>query len=207
MRYFAVLVALPQLKPSVYSSRLVERPGELLVRPLSEPLLTPIFGRGFFVLCQDGVAQTVIFDYLDKTKYYWSLLEAGDVEALRREETMIERNMQRLVDEEHITFNGRRVKPRVLCAKISCDLPGRVSFVFSIRWPLSLRRGENVYENVYEPEEAEYSYQVIWYLPRKARNVRSNFGVPVELRRGNVLLFYVKRGYRTPGREELRFEL
>ena len=173
-----------------------------------EPKLKPVFAHGIFVVTEEsGVAQTLIYEYIDETSYYWSIIELGDMARLKQEKDLLKRNMQELLEEEEIVFNGVKVKPRVFDVKISAPLPTSVSFTFLIGFPAPIRKGENVYQNFYEPEVVEYDYNVVWYLPSHVLDVKANFGVPYTLVNNHIILFSVKRGTRTPGYEEIRFKM
>jgi len=173
-----------------------------------EPVLKPVFAHGIFVVTEEsGVVQTLIFEYIDETSYYWNIVELDDTTRLKQEEVLLRRNMQELLGEEVVLFNGLKVEPRVLGVRISAPLPTRVSFTFLIGFPAQLRKGENLYQNFYEPEVVEYDYNVVWYLPLRALEVKADFGVPYTLINNHVIVFSVKRGTRTAGYEEIKFRL
>lgn len=159
----------------------------------------PIFARAFFNMDPLGsVTQYMVFYYRDPKAYYAGLSR----EALRRELEAVRRNMQMFLDEEAISINGRRVEARVAhvdVGLISIDLP---YITFLIRFKGELRRGLNVYEDVYEEEVAEYPYEFLWLLP--GRVLRASMAGDVRIL-GNILSVKVPAGAEVGGREAIEF--
>ncbi|MGC8583169.1 MAG: hypothetical protein ACP5KY_08850 [Thermoproteus sp.] len=159
----------------------------------------PIFARAFFNMDPLGsVSQYMVFYYRDPKAYYAGLSR----EALRRELEAVRRNMQSFLDEEAISINGRRVEAKVVhvdIGLIAIDLP---YITFLIKFRGELRRGLNVYEDVYEEEVAEYPYEFLWSLP--GRVVRAAMAGDVRIH-GSLLSVRVPAGTKVGGRESIEF--
>lgn len=173
---------------------------------MREPI--PIYGQGLFYMHPDGlVDQVVIFDYWDPGRYYESILR--DAEKLKREEEKLIDNMQYYLDQERVLINGIEAPPQVTSVEIGLrGKPELAYIVFLIEFRGQLKRGINVYENIYEEEEAEYEYIVYWFFPENARVVRAEVGVPYSIESGGRILFFrVKPGTRVGGREAIYFRI
>ncbi len=168
----------------------------------------PIHAQGTFVVCENGyVTQEVIFDYVDEGLYYWNLLR--DEDRLNEELSLAATNMQSFIDEEVVRINGRRVSPNV----VGVDLGFRGSesrpyLTFHIIFKGDLRRGVNIYEDVYEPEYVEYDYTVTWIFTGNLRVLKAYLGVEYDiLADGRILVFSAFKGFNTPGYEKIEFKL
>ena len=171
-----------------------------------EPI--PIYGQGFFYMHENGlVDQIIVFDYWDPDRYYESVL--NDPEKYEKEIEKLMTNMQYYLDREKVLINGREAPPRVTSVEIGLrGRPELAYIVFLIEFRGELKRGLNVYENIYEEEEAEYEYIVYWFFPEKARVVKAEIGVPYYVEGdGRILFFRVKPGTRVGGREAIYFRL
>jgi hypothetical protein len=161
----------------------------------------------FFSVCSDGLfLQDIIFEYRDKDLEYYALLESEDAE--EEELKILRDNMQKSLDEEEIVVNGSRISPRVLEVEVGfAGSKYRPYIRYLIGFKASLRHGENVYRDIYEPTTAEYDYTVTWVLPPKAMIVRVDVNVPYHASNGNIIRLYVKKGTHLPGFEEIIFQL
>lgn len=173
---------------------------------MSEPI--PIYAEGLFFMHQNGfVDQIVVFDYWDPGRYYWKLLKREKM--LMEEIQRLMLNMQYYLDREKVLINGEEAPPRVVDVDIGVrGKPELAYIVFHIVFQGNLRKGINVYENIYEEEEAEYEYIVYWFFPQNTRIVKAEVGVPYEVRgEGRTLFFKVKPGMRVGGREAIYFKI
>ena len=169
----------------------------------------PIHGQGFFYIGLGYIAYYLVFDYIDPLGYYDTVLRD---ERLYEEETLrLYYGMQELVDQEEVRVNGERVRPKV--AMVDIGFRGRrdrVFIVFALRFRAPVRPGRNVYENRYEPEEIEYSYEAYWILPPGSKVLEVDMGTGSEdwdIVGGNVVAIYGRRGGRTGGYEKIVFEI
>ncbi len=161
----------------------------------------PIFARAFFNMDQAGlVNQYMVFYYRDPKAYYANL--SGD--ELRRELEAIRANMQGFLDEEVIRINGERVSARVVYVDIGLMTIENPYITFIIRFKGRLRRGINVYEDIYSEEVAEYPYEFTWSLPGRVIKVQLAGEVKVL---GDLVVVKVPMGLRVGGREVIEFEV
>lgn len=170
--------------------------------------MKPIFGYCFFTVATDGFfTESIVFEYSDPDREYERVLK--DEQLLREELRVLKANMQSFIDEERLRVNGVEVKPKVVDVDVgftdSVERP-YINFIVVFNAPLRLG-GLNVYEDEYEPEEAEYDYIVKWVLPRGGRVVEADFGFEYVVGPDNVLRFRVRKGEVTPGRERMVFYL
>lgn len=117
--------------------------------------------------------------------------------------------MQRFLDQERVLINGKQTYPKVVAVDVGFKGdPSRPYIRFFILFLGELRKGLNIYEDYYEPEVAEYDYDVYWIYPLRARVVKAELGVPYRLLHdGRVLSFSVSKGTRVGGYERVEFEL
>lgn len=172
---------------------------------MSEPV--PIHAEGIFTMGVDGgVWESLIFEYLDKDRYYKNLLR--DREGLLNELRTIMENMQGFLDEETIKINGEVVKARVI--DVSLGFRGsfdRPYLEFYIYFKGNLRRGVNRYEDYYEEEVAEYDYEIVWLFPPGFKIIEYEFaGEGSILGSGNILRLTVKKGLKVGNYESITFE-
>ncbi len=168
----------------------------------------PLYGQGTFVVCENGyVTQEVIFDYIDKELYYWNLL--GNEDKLNEELNRVANNMQSFIDEEIVKINGRKVYPKVSWVDLGFrGSENRPYIVFYINFKGDLRRGVNIYENIYEPEHVEYDYTVTWVFTGSLKVLGAYLGVEYDiLADGKILTFSTYKGFNTPGYEKIEFRL
>ncbi|MEZ0248127.1 MAG: hypothetical protein ABWJ97_02535 [Thermoproteus sp.] len=158
-----------------------------------------VFARAFFNMDPLGsVSQYMVFYYHDPKAYYAGLSKS----ALRRELEAVRSNMQKFLDEEAISINGRRVEAKVVHIDIGLITINYVYITFLIRFKGELHEGLNVYEDVYEEEVAEYPYEFLWWLP--GRVVRAHIAGDVHIE-GNILSVKVPAGLKVGGREVIEF--
>jgi hypothetical protein len=164
-----------------------------------EPI--PIYANGFFNFSRDGkVTQFTIFYYNDEKQYYASL----DRRALRKELLTIKRNLQYFLDQEEITINGRKVDAKVKWVKIGLLTPSIPFIEFIVVFSGELRKGINIYRNVYEEEVTEYPYEATWVLPGKVIEVKLGGRVKVNK---NIVRLKVNKNEKVGGEEEIKFLL
>jgi hypothetical protein len=161
----------------------------------------PVYARGFFSVSFDGlVNQLIVFYYYDPDAYYAGLSD----EELEEETRTLKENLQYYLDEEKISINGTRVRARVRYVRIgliSTNYPF-AEFIVDFRGPLT--KGENVYENEYEREVAEYPYEAIWVFPGEV----VDFRLAGRVRKiNNILELLVDPGTETGGVEWIKFRL
>jgi len=169
-------------------------------------MIKPIYGQGIFVVCRDGsITQQVIFDYVDSEGYYWSLM--GDEKALNEELSRLMYNMQSFIDDETVKINGERVFPKVIGIDVGFRSSGSNPYItFYIAFKGNLRKGINIYEDYYEPEDVEYDYVVTWIFSGGLKVIRANVGFNYDITSGgSILMFSVPKGARTPGYERIEF--
>lgn len=117
--------------------------------------------------------------------------------------------MQGFIDEEKVIINGSYVRPLVISARIQVrgrsDLSS-ATFVVEMRYrPVA---GTNVYENFYEPDVAEYDYDVYWVMPPGGRVKSFELSGETSVSGdGRVLSARVRSGTRVKGYESVAFEL
>jgi len=163
--------------------------------------VTPIFALGNFVMDRLGnVTQYMFFYYYDPDNYYASL----NKDLLNNELENIKENMQNFLDEEKIIINNEEVKAKVINTDIFLlDITHPV-IEFIILFKGKLRKGINVYENMYEEEITEYPYEAIWRLPGKVVKVNMKGDVTVF---NNFLKIRVNKGIKVGGKEVIKFAL
>ncbi|MET1160856.1 MAG: hypothetical protein ABWW65_07840 [Thermoprotei archaeon] len=173
---------------------------------MAEPI--PIYGQGFFYMHSNGlVDQVVVFDYWDPDRVYAKIL--SDRIRLEREIKKLMDNMQYYLDQEEVLINGADASPQVTSVEIGLrGKPELAYVVFLIEFRGELKRGINVYENIYEEETAEYEYIVYWFFPENMRVIKAEVGVPYRIEsNGRILFFRVKPGTRVGGREAIYFRV
>ncbi|ABL88448.1 conserved hypothetical protein [Pyrobaculum islandicum DSM 4184] len=169
--------------------------------------ITPVYAQGFYVVNPGIVNMIIIFDYLDKGQYYYRLLKRGG-EELSKEISTVWENMQRFMDEEVVRINGERVRPMINDVYIGLrGSPNRPYITFIGFFPAPLKSGENIYENYYEEEVAEYDYEAIWIFPQNVEIFEWHFGGNVETPEPYILRVYVEKGTNVGGREYIKFRL
>ncbi|MCC6020859.1 MAG: hypothetical protein LM577_05775 [Thermoproteaceae archaeon] len=169
--------------------------------------VVPVYAQGFYVVNPGVVNMIIIFDYSDRARYYYRLLREGG-ERLSREISTVWENMQRFMDGEVVRVNGQRVRPLIHDVYVGLrGSPTRPYIVFTGSFPAPLKDGENVYENVYEEEAAEYDYEAVWIFPQNAQIVDWHFSGAVETPEPYILRVSVKRGANVGGREYIKFVL
>jgi len=170
--------------------------------------IKPLYGQGTFVVCENGyITQEVVFDYIDEGLHYWNLLSHED--RLNEELNSIVDNMQSFIDEEVVKINGKRVFPKINGVDLGFrGLESRPYIKFYISFKGELRRGMNVYEDLYEPEYVEYDYTVTWIFTGNLKVLRAYFGVEYDvLADGKIIIFSMPKGSNTPGYEKIEFKL
>lgn len=149
----------------------------------------------------------MVFLYRDESGEYSRVL--ADKSLYRREIETLARNMQYFLDLERVLINGKRVYPTVAGVEVGLAGARDLAFAqFHIVFRGEMVPGLNKYEDEYESEVAEYDYTVYWLFPEGWRVLRARLDVAHEvLEAGRVLRFFVPRGTRLSGREEIEFEI
>ena len=171
--------------------------------------IVPIYAQGIHVMDLNGnVTQVIIFEYIDKNRYYYKLVKKGGKELIEELMTIM-KNMQNFLDNEIIQING--VRARAIVQDVSIGFrgqPERPYIEFYIKFGGPLKPGLNRYDDYYEEEVAEYDYEILWILPENAKIV--SYGMAGEgkiLGKGNILQVFVKKGLKVGGHEYIEFEL
>ncbi len=153
------------------------------------------------------VDQIIVFDYWDPDHYYVEVLE--NKELYRKEAEKLMNNMQYYLDQEKVLINGVEAPPEVVDVLIGLrGRPETPYILFHIVFRGELKRGLNIYEDLYEEEVSEYEYIVYWFFPENMKIVKAEIGVPYLVGSdGRVLFFKVPPGTRVGGREAIYFRL
>jgi len=171
--------------------------------------VTPVHGQGFFYVGYGYIAYYLVFDYMDPMGYYDVVLR--DERLFEEEVQRLYYGMQELVDQETVMVNGVRVRPKVVMVDIGFrGRRDRVFIVFAFRFRAPTRPGRNVYENRYEPEPIEYSYEAYWVFPPGSKILEVDMGQGQEewdIVNDAVVAIYGRRGGRTGGYERIVFTL
>ncbi|CCC82416.1 hypothetical protein [Thermoproteus tenax] len=161
----------------------------------------PIYARAFFNMDSTGlVTQFMVFYYSDPKAYYAGLSR----EELEEELETARENMQAFLDEEVIKINGERVRARVVRVDLGLMTINLAHMTFLIDFKGNLKRGLNVYEDIYEEEVAEYPYEFLWRFP--GRIVRATVAGRLTVE-GGVLHVKVPAGTKVGGSERVEFLL
>ncbi len=168
----------------------------------------PLYAQGFFTMHETGlVDQIIVFDYIDESRYYWEI--SKNKEKLEKEIKMLADNMQYYLDQEKVLINGEETPPKVVDVEIGFrGKPELPYIIFLIEFKGELKKGVNIYENIYEEEIAEYEYIVVWHLPENAKFLKAELGVPYRVEpNGRSIFFRVKPGTKVGGREAIYFRI
>lgn len=169
----------------------------------------PIYAQGFFYVSLNYISYYILFDYNDPLGYYDTIVK--DKELFDKEVAKLSANMQQFLDAEIVKVNDVRVYPRVIMIDIGFRKSRRNPYIiFLIRFRAPMKKGLNIYENIYESEEAEYDYVAYWVFPPGSKILKVRFGEGGEewdIVGDNVLAIYGWKGMRTSGYEYIEFEL
>lgn len=167
-----------------------------------EPI--PVYAEGIHVMNLNGqISLVIIFEYIDKEKYYARLARKGGSELINELRRVME-NMQKFLDEEIIKINDNLVKAKVhdvsLGFRGTTDRP-YLEFYITLTGS-SLRKGLNRYDNWYEEEIAEYDYEILWIFPENFKITNYDLGgESVVMGSENILRTIVKKGTKVGGHE------
>jgi len=166
-------------------------------------MVRPVYAYSFFFVTHRLLDYTIIFEYEDPLEYYRKVIEDPDLYEEELEKLRI--NMQNILDDEVTRFNDKEIHPKV----VFVDIGFREDFkrpyiVFRISADIELRKGRNVYENIYEATYAEYDYSSYWYLPKGSRIIEVIIDGTWEIE-GENLIIYVKKNTRIRGYEKITF--
>ena len=169
--------------------------------------MKPIYGYGFFNLSSHGIlTNIIIFEYLDEELEYYYL--SRNSQKRKAEIALLTKNMQSFLDEEKLVINGHRCLPHVEYVEIGfASSKDRPFIKFVVRSKCEVRRGLNIYEDIYSPERAEYSYNVTWVFPPGSEIIDVDMGVESLVISSNILSFTVKKGELLKGAERIVFSL
>lgn len=169
--------------------------------------MIPIYAHGFFNVCRDGsVTQLIIFEYLDPGMEYFKLVRSK--RGYAKELATLRRNMQLFLDAEDVRINNERVYPRVVSVDIGFSgSKDRPYIKYLVRFKGKLINGDNIYEDSYESEVAEYDYVVTWVFPEGSSIIKVDVGYEYKVVNNNILTFFVPEGSETPGYESIVFRL
>jgi len=170
--------------------------------------IEPIHAHSFFTIDLNGsFNQVLIFDYLDRDEYYYSLLK--DEERYLDEMGRLLASMNSLLKDEVIKINERRVEAEALT--INLDFRGSANYPtisFYIEFRGDLIYGErNIYECIYDPGVAEYDYEAYWIFPRGSRVIDVESSTSFEVFGERFLVMWARRGDKYSGYEKIVFEL
>ncbi len=168
--------------------------------------VSPIHAQGFFYVGRD-ISYYIVFDYIDPEGYYKRVV--SDRNLYHREIARLYSGMKDALREEEVLINGIRVEPVIRLIDIGFrGLPNRVFIVYGISLDVELKSGVNKYINKYAVETIEYNYEVYWIFPPNSKIINVDMGsYKWEILKTNILAIYGKRGDKTPGYEEITFEL
>lgn len=167
----------------------------------------PIHAQSFFTVPLAGpIIQVMSFDYYDPKGYYVKLLHKPA--SYRSEMLRLIGNMQEVLNDETIILNGQITKPKVFTASLDHrGIKDIATITFFIELPCRLREGINIYENLYEPGEVEYDYEVYWVFPPKSRVIKVEASGKYEVLKGRLLIMWARKGDKYGGKEIIRFLL
>ena len=166
--------------------------------------VVPIHAQEYFNVASDGeITQVVIFYYYDPKGYYEELADRGEI-GKELDKMLI--NMQSFLDEEKVYLNEQRVRPKVIGADLSFVSSEIVSATFMIKFKGTLRKGINVYEDHYEPEIAEYDYEIYWIFPPGWKVIDVDMAGDHEIiGDGNILVVWAEEGINIGDHEQILF--
>ncbi len=173
---------------------------------MKESRIKPVYAEAFFKVSKDDITYYLIFEYLDEEGYYEKLFRKE--EELDKEMNKLYYNMQSFLDEEKVTINGKRCKPKV--RMVDLNFRGsydRVSIVFLISFPVKLKEGVNYYENEYASELVEYDYKAYWFFPEGSEIIEVDMKEDYEILDKRILVIYGKKGKRSSGYEMISFKI
>ncbi len=169
--------------------------------------LIPIHGESYFIVERKGMFNQILrFIYYDEDEYYYHLIHKP--EEYYVEISRLHNAMENFLSREKIFVNSVRVKPRVLMVNI--DFAGyrdHPYVLYFIRFKGNLRRGENVFEDFYEEEVAEYDYEIYWFFPEKAKVKEVYVSGDFDLVKPNILYIWTRKGDKISGYEKIVFEI
>ncbi|MDK6029105.1 hypothetical protein QPL79_06985 [Ignisphaera sp. 4213-co] len=184
------------------------RPSQKFLEEASKKV-EPVYAQGFFFVSHNYISYYLIFDYDDPLGYYDTVVK--NEELFNEEVAKLWANMQQFLDAETVKINNTRVFPKVIMIDIRFRRGRRNPYiVFLIRFGAPIKKGVNVYENIYESEIAEYDYVAYWVFPPGSKILRVSFGSGEEqwdIVGNNVLAIYGWKNMRTGGYEYIEFEI
>lgn len=169
--------------------------------------MEPLSATGIFSVSKNlDVYQTIIFDYFDDEREYFSLID--DLEAYEEELERLAATMQRFLDAEEVVINDARVQPKVIGVNIGFrETPEEVTITYFIYFKGTPREGLNYYENIYEEEVAEYPIAAYWYFHPTAKIIDVEASGEIEIVGDNILAMHIAQGDAVNGYEKITFRL
>lgn len=166
----------------------------------------PLYATAYFNVSHNEISYFLIFDYIDYSYYYRRILSKE--EYFEKEIKKLSLNMQNFLDEEKVIVNGKRCRPEVKIVDIGFrGNYNRPYITFLITFKANIKKGNNFYENEYEPEIAEYDYKAYWYFPSKCKITMVEIGENYKIIDGKILIIYGEKGNKTSGYEMITFLL
>ncbi|RLF08068.1 MAG: hypothetical protein DRJ64_01765 [Thermoprotei archaeon] len=150
--------------------------------------------------------QTIIFEYLDRDRYYYALTE--NIEKLEEELYRLKVSMQQILNKEEVVINDKRVKPKVLGVDIGFkEEPEEPYLSYFIYFKGKLRRGEeNYYENIYEELTVEYPFVAYWFFSPRFKILRVDASGDIQILGNNIIIIKVQEGEKISGYERIIFK-
>ncbi len=169
--------------------------------------LVPVYAQGFFTLSPTGIYQVVIYEYIDREKYYHKIVEDDELytDEIERLRTIIEDELAK----ELIKINEERAETIINGISIAFhESPEHVSLIFFVFIKGVIKNGINIYEDYYESTKAEYDYDAYWFLPPSWRilEVVASGRYDVYGPTNNMLIISARRGDDISGYEKIVFE-
>ncbi len=169
--------------------------------------IIPIHAESYFIVERKGVFNQILrFTYYDEDEYYYKLVHKPL--EYYAEISRLHAAMSDFLSREKILVNNEIVKPTVIMVNI--DFAGYKDhpyIVYFIRFKGKLHKGENVFEDYYEEEIAEYDYEIYWFFPERAKIKEVYISGDYDLVKKNILYVWARKGDKISGYEKIVFEL
>lgn len=171
-----------------------------------QPKLVPLYASGLFkVDMLNGITSLIEYVYHDVECYYYGLSDNYD--EMVKESLVFKNSFQEFLDEEEVYLNNTRVKGKCLHVEIMAPSCSPVSVYFYNLIGGKIRRGVNIYKNIYPSEQTLYPYFFLWWFPRNTIIKRVEFCGGRITVSNNFIIGKVKAGERACGKEEIEFHL
>ncbi|MCD6563901.1 MAG: hypothetical protein J7K23_08330 [Thermoproteales archaeon] len=170
--------------------------------------IEPLSAMGIINVSQNlEFYQTIIFEYLDIERYYFSISE--NIERLEEELYRLKLSMQQILDKEEVVVNDRRVRPKVIGVDLGFnEEPEEPYLSYFIYFKGKLKRKEeNYYENIYENVTAEYPFTVYWFFSPRFKVKKVEASGDIQIFGKNIVVIKVQEGEKINGYERIIFEV